>query len=126
MAETVSPDGNHVYAASYIDDLSATEDFAFEIGNSSDSGNWSPAPRPSLIAVSQEGSSGGCDRVTIIWPDNATDEIVARKFQHSAVDLTLKQPVMEDQNASEALSAALDLQERETATNMHKTAPKTP
>jgi len=46
-------------------------DFAFKVGNSDTLVNWSTAPTPSSISVRYGAGSGGSDRVTLIWADNA-------------------------------------------------------
>lgn len=39
---------------------------------------WATAPAPVSITVRPGAGVGGSDRVTIIWPNSATDEIIPR------------------------------------------------
>jgi hypothetical protein len=48
-----------------------TDDFLFNVGNDNSPAGWASAPAPSIIAVRPGAGTGGSDRVTIIWPDNA-------------------------------------------------------
>jgi hypothetical protein len=45
-------------------------DFAFRVGNSSDTSQWSVAPAPLSVTVRRGAGAGGSDRVTIIWADD--------------------------------------------------------
>ena len=44
-------------------------DFAFKVGNSSDTSQWSLAPAPLSVTVRRGAGADGSDRVTIIWAD---------------------------------------------------------
>jgi subtilisin family serine protease len=46
-------------------------DFQFNVGNTSMPGSWGVAPAPSVVAVRAGAGTGGSDRITLIWPDNA-------------------------------------------------------
>jgi len=46
-------------------------DFAFHVGNWTDTGIWLPAPAVPLISVRAGAGVGGSDRITLLWPDNA-------------------------------------------------------
>ena len=46
-------------------------DFTFRVGNDNNPGGWAPAPAPLSVTVRSGAGSGGSDRVTIIWADNA-------------------------------------------------------
>jgi hypothetical protein len=45
-------------------------DFAFKVGNSSDTSQWAPAPAPLSVTVRRGAGANGSDRVTIIWADD--------------------------------------------------------
>jgi len=47
------------------------DDFLFRVGNESDPSNWAPAPPPQAVEVRPGAGSGGSDRVTILWADQA-------------------------------------------------------
>ncbi len=46
-------------------------DFEFKVGNNNDQSSWTDAPNPTGIAVREGEGTGGSDRVTIVWEDNA-------------------------------------------------------
>ncbi|MFW6155062.1 MAG: right-handed parallel beta-helix repeat-containing protein [Planctomycetota bacterium] len=48
-------------------------DFVFKSGNSNDPGTWTAAPAPLSITVRPGDGTGGSDRVTLIWADNAVE-----------------------------------------------------
>jgi hypothetical protein len=47
------------------------DDFAFQVGNHNDTGDWAAAPAPQEIAVRPGEGQGGADRITLVWPDGA-------------------------------------------------------
>ncbi|MBN2474600.1 MAG: lamin tail domain-containing protein [Pirellulales bacterium] len=47
------------------------DDFRFHAGNDGNPEAWGVAPAPSLVAVRPGEGTGGTDRVTIVWSDNA-------------------------------------------------------
>ena len=51
------------------------DDFIFRVGNSSDTKYWGYAPEPSWIEVRPGAGVGGSDRVQIIWPDGAIQNL---------------------------------------------------
>jgi hypothetical protein len=46
-------------------------DFTFRVGNDNDPGGWVAAPAPLSVTVRSGAGTGGSDRVTILWADNA-------------------------------------------------------
>ena len=46
-------------------------DFAFRVGNASDTADWADAPEPTGLAVLPEAGEGGADRYLIGWADRA-------------------------------------------------------
>jgi hypothetical protein len=50
------------------------DDFEFRLGNDDDPANWSAAPVPASITISQGGGTDGSDRVMLIWADGAISE----------------------------------------------------
>mgnify|MGYP006969344006 CR=1 FL=1 len=49
-------------------------DFEFRFGVAGDPSTWQTAPSPSTIDVRLGEGTGGSDRVTLIWPDNAIEK----------------------------------------------------
>ena len=49
-------------------------DFIFKVGNDSNPAAWATAPSPSSITVRAGEGTGGSDRITIIWADNAIEK----------------------------------------------------
>jgi hypothetical protein len=50
--------------------LSAS-DFTFKVGNDNNPGAWGNAPAPTTVAVRVGAGTGGSDRVTVTWANNA-------------------------------------------------------
>ena len=46
-------------------------DFTFKVGNDDTPAGWSAAPAPTSVTVRPGAGTGGSDRVTIVWADNA-------------------------------------------------------
>jgi regulation of enolase protein 1 (concanavalin A-like superfamily) len=46
-------------------------DFAFAVGNDDTPSGWTAAPAPASVTVRSGAGTGGSDRVTIVWADNA-------------------------------------------------------
>jgi hypothetical protein len=46
-------------------------DFVFRYGTGDDPTAWSPAPSPASVTVRLGAGTGGSDRITLVWPDNA-------------------------------------------------------
>jgi hypothetical protein len=46
-------------------------DFSFKVGASTDPSTWATAPAPTSITVRSGAGTGGSDRITLLWGDNA-------------------------------------------------------
>ena len=68
-----------------IPDLS---DFTFRVGNNNNPAGWATAPDPT-ISVRQGSGSGGADRITLIWPNNAVQkrwlQVTVKATGHTAL-----------------------------------------
>jgi hypothetical protein len=49
----------------------AAGDFVFKVGNDNSPAGWPSAPAPSSVTLRAGAGTGGSDRVTLIWADNA-------------------------------------------------------
>ncbi len=49
-------------------------DFVFRVGNTNDPASWTLAPSPQAVTVRENAGTGGSDRVTVTWADNAIEQ----------------------------------------------------
>ena len=69
-------------------------DFAFKVGNSSDTSQWSLAPAPLSVTVRRGAGANSSDRVTIIWADE--DPLTAQREPGAISNEWLQATVLSD------------------------------